>query len=111
MTGFSRSKRDVMPPNPCGRVPALAALGLVLQIVARRERLVAGSGDDRHPLVGVGGEGVEDGVELVVCRGVQRVVDLGAVDRDHGDVAVVFDAAELVAGHRFPLVVGVGTRQ
>ena len=67
---------------------ALSARGLPLQIVAGAECLVAGAGDDRHPLLGIGGEIVEHLVELEMRVDVQRVVHLGARQRDDRDRAL-----------------------
>ena len=57
---------------------ALAAGGLPFQVVAGAERLVAGAGDDSHPLLGIGGEVVEDVVQLIMRVGVQCVVHFRA---------------------------------
>ncbi len=57
---------------------ALAARRLPFQVVAGAERLVAGAGDDRDPLLGVGGEIVEHLVEFEMRVDMQRVVALRA---------------------------------
>src|ERR1700756_2634035 len=56
MIGLSQSKRVVSPAKPPLAPPALPAGALPFQIVAGAKRLVAGSGDDRDPLLGVGRE-------------------------------------------------------
>ena len=107
ITGLSRSWRLVSPPKPlgglCGRSPVLALqLGVILEVVAGAERLVAGAGDDGDPQVGVGGELVEGIRQLLVRHRVQRVVDLGTIDGDDQQVAVGLDLAVLAHGHFLP---------
>ena len=102
ITGLSRSWRLVRPPKPLGgdmRPPAGlgAQLGVILEVVAGRERLVAGAGDDRDPQLGIGRELVEDVRQLLVRHRVQRVVDLRAVDGDDQQVAVDLGLAVLAA--------------
>ena len=53
--------------------------------------VAAGAGEDGHIGVGIGVEGEEGPSELVGADAVDRVAALGAVDRDHGDRAVVLD--------------------
>ena len=67
---------------------ALAARRLPFQIVAGAERLVAGAGDDRDPLLGIGGEIVEHLVELEMRVDMQRVVHFRARQRDDRDRAL-----------------------
>ena len=86
-----------------GRVDrALAGLGLdlgvVLEVVAGAEGLVAGAGDDGDPEVRVGLELVERLDHLLVRHGMAGVVDLGAVDRDNHQMAVGLDFAVLAHG-------------
>ncbi len=64
---------------------ALAACRLPLQVVAGAERLVAGAGDDRYPLLGVGGEIVEHLVELEMRVDMQRIVHFRPRQRDDRD--------------------------
>ena len=82
--------RGMRPPARLG-----AQLRVILEVVAGRERLVAGAGDDRDPQLGIGGELVEDVRQLLVRHRVQRVVDLGAVDGDDQQVAVDLGLAVL----------------
>src|SRR6185312_17093991 len=84
--------------NPRGRRTHATAPRLMLQVVAGGEGALAGAGDDGHPLVLVGGEVVEDLVELEVRRRMQRVHHLRPVQRDGGDGAVLLDGDEFV-GH------------
>ena len=87
---------------------ALAGLGLdlgvVFEVVAGAERLVAGAGDDGDPQLRVGAELVECLDQLLVRHRVARVVDLGAVDRDDHQAAVGFDLAVLT--HAFLCFLG-----
>src|SRR5207244_11569184 len=53
---------------------ALAARRLPFQVVAGAECLVAGAGDDRDPLLRIGGEIVKNLVELEMRVDMQRVV-------------------------------------
>src|SRR5262245_33569775 len=62
-------------------------LGVILEVVAGRERLVAGAGDDGDPQLRVGCELVEDVRQLLIGHRVQRIVDLGPVDGDDQQVA------------------------
>ena len=73
-------------------------LGVILEVVAGAERLVAGAGDDRHPEIGVGVELVERLDQLLVRHGMAGVVDLRPVDRDDQQAAVGFDLAVLAHG-------------
>ena len=77
-------------------VRAAAAGGLHLQVVAGRERALAGAGDDADPQIVARGELVPHGGEFVVRIGVQRVQDLGPVQRDDADPALVLHDAVLV---------------
>ena len=72
-----------------------ALLGVILQVVAGAERLVAGAGDDRDPQFRVGGERIEGVRQLLVGHRVQRVVHLGPVDGDGHQVTVALDPAVL----------------
>src|ERR1700737_2497377 len=74
MIGLSQSKREVKPDKPPCSPAALPAAPLPLQIVAGAERLVAGAGDDRDPLLGIGGEIIEHLVEFEMRVDMQRVV-------------------------------------
>jgi hypothetical protein len=78
-----------------GHAAHVAAGGLVLQIVPGRERAIARAGDDADPGVGVGLELVPDRRELTVRRRVERVHDLGPVDRHDPQAALPLDLAEL----------------
>ena len=75
-----------------------AVLGGEPQVVAGRERLVASTGEDADPDVGIVLEIVPDLVELEVGRGVERVHPLGTVDGDDGDASLLLIGRELV-GH------------
>ena len=79
-----------------------AVLGLELQVVARAERLVAGAGHNRHPLVRVVLEGVEHLFHFPHRVGMQGVHDPRAIDRHGGDVVGGRYLDELVA-HGIPL--------
>ena len=72
-------------------------LGGDLEIVARRERPLAGPGEDRDPDVGVVAEVLPDLGELEVRLEVQRVHHLGAVQRDVGDPPALLVGREPVA--------------
>ena len=85
--------------------PIRAVLRLELQIVARAKRPIAGAGEDRHPLLVVGLEGVERVVHLLGRVGMKGVHHLRAVDRHGGDVVGRRYLDELVA-HGFPLPFG-----
>src|ERR1700731_4522696 len=77
MIGLSQSNREVSPANPPVSHPRLPPPPpLPFQVVAGAERLVAGTGDDRDPLLGIGGEVVEHLVQFEMCIGMQRVVHL-----------------------------------
>src|SRR5260221_11797512 len=65
-----------------GRMPGLVSGGLVFQVVAGGEGLVAGAGDDGDPEIRIGGEAVPHLVELEMRRPVQRVHHLRPVDGD-----------------------------
>jgi hypothetical protein len=79
----------VEPRGEAGKaalVPAALASGsLPFQVVAGAERLVAGAGDDRDPLFGVGGKIVEHLVELEMRVDMQRIVHFGPRQRDDRD--------------------------
>ena len=92
------------PGETACRAFARAAGRLVFQVVAGGERLVAGAGDDRRPLFGVGGEIVEYRVELEMRRRVQRVVDFGPVDGHHRQPPLARHLQEFVFGHRSVLL-------
>ena len=105
ITGFSRSKRLARPPKPLagctGRLPVLLLdLGVVLEVVAGAERLVAGAGDDGDPQLGIGVELVERLDQLLVRHRMARVVDLRPVDGDDHQAAVGLDLAVLTHGVR-----------
>ncbi|MGY4426938.1 hypothetical protein ACVWY2_009387 [Bradyrhizobium sp. JR6.1] len=85
MIGLSQSKRLVSPAKPPLSQPRLPPGGLPFQVVAGAERLVAGAGDDRDPLLGIGGEVVEHLVELEMRVDMQRIVNLGPRQRHDGD--------------------------
>ena len=109
ITGLSRSKRLASPPKPLGgwtgRLPVLLLdLGVVLEVVAGAERLVAGAGDDGDPQLGIGLELVEGLGQFLVRHGMAGVVDLRPVDRDDHQAAVGFDLAVLT--HGVPLFLG-----
>ena len=93
ITGLSRSWRLVSPPKPLGGLDRpLAGLGLqlgvILEVVAGAERLVAGAGDDGDPELGIGGELVEGVRQLLVRHRVAGVVDLGPIDGDRHQMPV-----------------------
>jgi hypothetical protein len=73
-------------------------LGVILEVVAGAEGLVAGAGDDGDPEVRVGLELVERLDHLLVRHGMAGVVDLRTVDRDDHQVAVGLDLAVLAHG-------------
>src|SRR5262249_7989127 len=64
---------------------AFATCRLPLEIVAGAKSLVAGAGDDRDPLLGVGAEIVEHLVELVMRFNMKRVVHFGSRQRHDRD--------------------------
>ena len=79
-------------PGEAALVPAaLAARRLPFQIVSGAKRLVASAGDDRDPLLGIGGEVVEHLVEFKMRVDMQRVVHFGARQRDDRDRALARD--------------------
>jgi hypothetical protein len=83
MIGLSQSKREV------ALVPAaFSPRRLPFQIVAGTERLVAGAGDDRHPLLRIGRKIVEHLVEFEMRIGMQRVVHFGPRQRHDRDRAL-----------------------
>ncbi len=85
-----------------------AVLGGEPQVVAGRERLVPGPGEDADPHVGVALEIVPDLVQLEVGRRVERVHPLGAIDGDNGDAALLLIGRELVGhGSHRPLNAGL----
>jgi hypothetical protein len=92
---------------------ALSARRLPFQVVAGAERLVAGAGDDRDPLLGIGGEIVEHLVELEMRVGMQRVVHFGARQRHDRDRALARHLGKFqvhVCSRRFFLWRGIWPR-
>ena len=85
-------------------------LGVILEIVAGTECLVAGARDDGDPQVGVGRELVERIRQLLVRHRVERVVDLGAIDGDDQQASVGLDLAVLGHGGFLPAVRCIGRR-
>ncbi len=73
---------------------ALAARRLPFQVVAGAERLVAGAGDDRHPLLRIGAEIVEHLVQFEMRIDMQRVVHFRARQRHDGDRTLARDLGE-----------------
>ena len=69
---------------------AAVALGHGLEVGAGAEG-AAGAGEHGHGGLGVGVEGEEGLAELVGADAVDCIAALGAVDRDHGDRAVMLD--------------------
>ena len=69
ITGLVRSKRVVRPAKPDGGVPMRSRRSPDLQVVAGGKGALAGAGDDRHPLVRVGGEVVERPASSSKCAG------------------------------------------
>src|ERR1700730_13968364 len=76
-------------PGNSALVPAAFSPGrLPFQIVAGAKRLVAGAGDDRHPLLGIGAEIIEHLVELEMRIGMQRGVHFRTRQRHDRDRAL-----------------------
>src|SRR5260221_3444311 len=73
-------------------------VGVVLEVVARAEGLVACARNDRYPQLRVGGEAVEFRGELLVGHRVAGVIDLRPVDGDDEQVPVAFGLAVLAHG-------------
>src|SRR5262249_32469949 len=86
---------------------------LPFQVVAGAERLVAGAGHDRDPLVGIGGEIVKDLVELEMSIDMQRVVHFRprqrhdrdrALARDLGKLQLHWSSREFFCGAEWPIL-------
>jgi hypothetical protein len=94
---------DGLPEVEAGRDAAEAALRQPrhpvarrpLEVVAGREGPVACPRENRHTQLVVGRERIPGAGELLVGIGVQRVEDLGAVDRDRDHVLPLLVADEL----------------
>src|SRR5204863_8047347 len=71
----------------------------LLEIATGAERLVAGAGEDHGARVGITGERVEAGEQILAHGGVHRVVLLGAVEGDGDDVVVRRTGEEEVTIH------------
>src|SRR5712664_798629 len=82
---------------------ALAAGGLPFQIVAGAERLVPGAGDDRYPLLRIGGKVVEYLVQFEMRVDMQRVINFGPRQRHDRDRSLARDLGEFQVhvGSRF----------
>jgi len=96
--GLGKIKPGGQPREARRRRSPLAAGRLPFEIVARREGPLAGPGDDAHPLIGIGGEGVQCLAHLEMHGRMHGVHHLGPVEGDQGDRTVAFDIDELV-GH------------
>src|SRR5205807_5495975 len=85
------------PAEPGRRLVTAAggARRLKLEVVAGAEGPVAGARDDRHPELRVAGELVEDGRQLAVGWGMERIHDFGPVDRDNEQAAIALGLTEL----------------
>src|SRR5579864_316224 len=79
-----------------------AMLGGPFEIIAGGKRALARTGQDRDPHLAVGREVVPHLVHLQVTRRLQCVHDLGAVERDVGQMAAFFVFNEFEI-HRKPL--------
>src|SRR4030088_1805148 len=88
MIGFLQSKGEGSPANPPVSPAALPPRRLPFQIVAGAERLVAGAGDDRDPLLGIGAEIVEHLVQFEMRIRMQRVVHFRPRQRHDRDRAL-----------------------
>src|SRR5258706_1805672 len=84
----------VQSGKPAGIPAALSPRRLPFQVVAGTKRLVAGAGDDRDPLLGIGGKIVEHLVQLEMRVGMQRVVNLGPRQRHDRDRGLARDLAK-----------------
>src|SRR6266436_2494493 len=82
------------PGESAGVPAALAAGGLPFQIVAGAERLVPGAGDDRYPLLRIGGKVVEYLVQFEMRVDMQRVINFGPRQRHDRDRSLARDLGE-----------------
>ena len=104
ITGLLRSNRAVMPPKsrqlrmdrPLAR--RFHQLGVILEIVAGAERLVASARHNCDPEIWVFGEFVKVTGQLLTGHRVEGVVDLRPVDRDDHQMAIHLSLTVLAHG-------------